>query len=53
MARRNEERRDAARAALQQFDVLALDDVESADAGGNVDADFVEVGIFSASSRAS
>ena len=29
-----------------QLDVLALDDVESADAGRNVDADFIEVGIF-------
>ena len=42
---RNEKGRDSAWAALDQFPVLAFDDVETADAGGNVDADFVEVRI--------
>ena len=36
--RGNEKRGDAARAAFEQLDVLALDDVEPADAGGDVDA---------------
>ena len=36
--RRNEKRRDLARPAVQQADVLALDDVEPADAGPDVDA---------------
>ena len=36
--RGNEERRDLARAAVEQVVVLALDDVESADAGADVDA---------------
>ena len=36
--RGNEERRDLARAAVQQVGVLALDDVEPADAGADVDA---------------
>ena len=49
--RRNEERGDLARAALHQLDVLALDDVESADAGGDVNADFIEIGIVPASIR--
>ena len=40
---RNEKRRDLARAAFQQFGVLALDDVESADAGTDVDADALVV----------
>ena len=39
----DEERRDLARAAVQQVGVLALDDVESADAGADVDADAVAV----------
>ena len=43
---RNEKGRDSAGAALDQFPVLALDDVETADAGGDVDADFVEVRIL-------
>ena len=41
---RNEKRRDVPRAALQQLPVFAFDDVEPADARGNVDADFVEIG---------
>ena len=36
--RRNEERRDLARAAVEQVGVLALDDIESTDAGADVDA---------------
>ena len=36
--RRNEERRDLARTAVQQVGVFALDDVEPADAGADVDA---------------
>ena len=39
----DEEGRDLARAAGEQVDVLALDDVESADAGADVDADAVVV----------
>ncbi len=42
---RNEKGRDLAWSALDQFPVLAFDDVETADAGGNVNADFVEVRI--------
>ena len=41
MAAGNEKGRDLAGSALEQFGVLALDDVESADAGGDVDADCV------------
>src|SRR5204862_4092441 len=43
---RNKERRNLARAALDQLPVLALDDVENADAGRNVNADFIQVRIF-------
>ena len=35
----NEKRRDLARAAIQQIAVLALDHIESADSGSDVDAD--------------
>src|SRR5580692_8618469 len=45
-SRRNEKGRDSAWPALDQFPVLAFDDVETADAGGDVNADFVEVRIF-------
>ena len=41
--RGNKERRDLARAALQQVGVLALDDLESADAGADENADAVGV----------
>src|SRR6266566_8876408 len=43
---RNKERRNLARTALHQFPVFALDDVKPADAGRNVNADFVEVRVF-------
>src|ERR1700722_6792352 len=43
---RDEKGRDSAWTALDQFPVLAFDDVETADAGRDVDADFVEVRIF-------
>src|SRR5205823_10075360 len=43
---RDEKGRNLARAAVQQLAMLALDDVESTDAGRNVNADFVEVGIL-------
>ena len=39
--RRDEERRDTPRAAFEKFLVFALDGLESADAGGNVDADAI------------
>src|ERR1700676_740976 len=43
---RNKERGDAARTALHQLDMFALDDVETTDTGGNVHANFVEVRVF-------
>jgi len=39
----DEEGRDLARATVEQVDVLALDDVESADAGADVDTDTVTI----------
>ncbi len=39
----DEEWRDLAWAAVEQVDVLALDDIEAADAGADVDADMVVV----------
>jgi hypothetical protein len=32
--------------AVDQLPVFALDDIESADAGGDVHADFIEIGLF-------
>src|SRR6266851_2676080 len=43
---RNKERRNLAGTALHQFPVFAFDDIETAYAGRNVNAHFVEVGIF-------
>src|ERR1700738_1591519 len=40
---RNEKGRNPARPAVQQLAVLAFDDVQPADPGGNIHADFVEV----------
>ncbi len=39
----DEERRDLARAAVEQVDVFAFDDVEAADAGADVDAEAVAI----------
>src|SRR5580700_306767 len=43
---RNEKGRNSAGASVDQFPVLALDDIETANAGGNVDANFVEIRIL-------
>src|SRR5436305_2349706 len=43
---RDEKGRNLARAAVQQLAMLALDDVESTDAGRNVNAHFIEVRIL-------
>src|SRR5271163_2927843 len=44
--RRNEKGRNFPRPTLDQLPVFAFDDVESADAGRNVDAGFIQVGVF-------
>src|SRR2546429_7007027 len=44
--RGNEKGGNLVRAAVQQLSVLALDDIEPTDAGGNVNADFVEIRIL-------
>ncbi len=43
---RDKEGGDAARPALHQLDVLALDDIKPAHAGRNVDAHFIQVRVF-------
>ena len=40
---RNEKRRNLVGAAVQQLAVLPLDDVESADARGNINTDIVQI----------
>src|SRR5436305_1017727 len=50
---RDEKGRHLARAAVQQLAMLALDDVESTDAGRNVNAHFIEVRIQASSWRTS
>ncbi len=44
--RRNEKRRNLVRAAVQQLAMFALNDVESADAGRNVDANLIQIRIL-------
>jgi hypothetical protein len=44
--RRNKKWRDAAGPAFHQLPVFAFNDVESADAGGYVDANLIEIGLF-------